>query len=92
MWYSRSKKSTNFISGTKIEYLEELVQLDSFIKGKLLEVIRSFENMFLGSFAYHFEMEYKNVFDKMSSKMQQKTGNHNVGTQMTGNIIQLIPM
>jgi hypothetical protein len=92
IWFSRSQKSITFMSGTKIEYLEELVKFDSFIKGKLLEVIRSFENMFLGSFAYHFEMEYKNVFDNMSSTMQQKTGNHNVGTQMTDNRIQLIPM
>jgi len=92
IWFSRSQKSITFMSGTKIEYLEELVKFDSFIKGKLLEVIRSFENMFLGSFAYHFEMEYKNVFDNMSSTMQQKTGNHNVGTQMTDNVIQLIPM
>ncbi|WP_370928915.1 hypothetical protein AB3363_10555 (plasmid) [Leuconostoc mesenteroides] len=92
IWYSRSKKSITFMSGTKIEHLEELVKFDSFIKGKLLESIRSFENMFLGSFAYHFEMEYKKVFDQMSSTMQTKVGKHNVGTKMVDNEVQLIPM
>lgn len=80
------------MSGTKIEHLEELVKFDSFIKGKLLESIRSFENMFLGSFAYHFEMEYKHVFDQMSSTMQTRVGKHNVGTKMVDKEVQLIPM
>lgn len=91
VWYSRIPKSITFMSGTKIEFLDELVKFDSFIKGKLLEVIRSFENMFLGSFAYHFEMEYQDKFNNMTANMKEKTGNHNVGTKK-GNVVELIPM
>ena len=81
IWYAKSANGTIFMRGTKIEYLYELYKFDSFIKGKILEMLRAFENMFLGSLSYHFELEYDCTYNKMGSRLTGKTKKHNVGYQ-----------
>lgn len=81
IWYAKSANGNMFMRGTKIEYLYELYKFDSFIKGKILEMLRAFENMFLGSLSYHFELEYNCTYNKMGSWLKRKTKRHNIGQQ-----------
>ncbi|PAK80688.1 Abi family protein [Lentilactobacillus kefiri] len=81
IWYAKSANGNMFMRGTKIEYLYELYKFDSFIKGKILEMLRAFENMFLGALSYHFELEYNCTYNKMGSWLARKTKRHNVGYQ-----------
>lgn len=92
IWYSRTKNGKIFKKGTSVEYLYELYKFDSFLKGKLLEVIRPFENMFVGSLAYHFELEYKNVYNSLNPRTKEKIPRHNVGYKYEEEVINLIPL
>lgn len=92
IWYSRTPNGQKFKKRTSIENLYELYKFDSYLKGKLLEVIRPFENMFIGSLAYHFELEYKNVYNSMNIRNQKETPIHNVGYKIKGEEITLIPL
>jgi abortive infection bacteriophage resistance protein len=73
IWYSSSPTGNKFMQGTTIEELYELYKFDSFMKGKILEVVRSFENMFLGSLAYHFEYEYQEAANKRELSQKKKS-------------------
>ncbi|MCI2096151.1 MAG: Abi family protein [Leuconostoc mesenteroides] len=81
IWYAKSPKGKMFMANTTIENLYELYRFDSFLKGKILELVRAFENMFLGSLAYHYEFEYKSITEKMGPKLTREIKNHNVGFQ-----------
>lgn len=79
IWYSRSPNGIKFMQDTTIEELYELYKFDSFMKGKILEVVRSFENMFLGSLAYHFEYEYQEAAKKRELSQKRRVRKHNMG-------------
>ncbi|KAA8347093.1 Abi family protein [Leuconostoc mesenteroides] len=92
VWFSRSENGKSFQKGTKLEYLYELYKFDSYLKGKLLEIIRPFENMFIGSMSYHFELEYQRAYNMMSKRQKAKTPRHNVGYSGSPENIELIPL
>lgn len=52
-------KGKIFMVNTNINDLYELYKFDSFLKGKILEFTRYFEDMFLGSLSYNMELQYK---------------------------------
>lgn len=84
IWYSSSPTGNKFMQGTTIEELYELYKFDSFMKGKILEVVRSFENMFLGSLAYHFEYEYQEAANKRELSQKKRVRKHNMGYSKSG--------
>lgn len=61
---------------TSVQNLYSLYKFDSFLKGKILEFTRSFEDMFLGSLAYNMEIEYKKTINQYKTKKIYK---HNLG-------------
>ena len=79
IWYAHSPKGRIFMKDTTIEELYELYKFDSFVKGKILEVLRSFENMFLGALSYHFENEYYAVWRKFNDTRKKHVKAHNAG-------------
>lgn len=92
VWPIRGKKAIRFMDNTTIENLEDLVQFDSFIKGKVLEIIRSFENMLLGSYAYHLELEYLKVINMSTYPKKGTVIQHNIGYSKHNELIFLEPM
>lgn len=88
IWFARTPKKALFLKETTLDNLYELYKFDSFLKGKILELLRSFENMFLGSLAYHMENEY---MDRCS---RANVPTHNLG-YISGekkNSYELIPL